>query len=69
MMRLGEVLDRIQALGTSPVVNPERSKWTPPTTRQHPALWFLAGITAMTALFLYWFFIADGSSGFIYTGF
>jgi len=24
---------------------------------------------ALTALFLYWFFVADGSGGFIYTGF
>ena len=66
---LGTALDRIQAAGSEPMVNPARSPWTPPTSRPHPLLWFLAAFVAMTALFLYWFFVADGSGGFIYAGF
>lgn len=66
---LSSALDRIQAVGSDPVVNPARTQWTPPTTQPHPVLWFLAAFVALTALFLYWFFVADGSGGFIYTGF
>jgi len=51
------------------MVNPARSPWTPPASRPHPVLWFLIAFVAMTALFLYWFFVADGSGGFIYAGF
>ena len=67
--RLSAALDRVQAAGTEPSVNPARTPWTPPQTRPHPFLWFLAAFVALTALFLYWFFVADGSGGFIYTGF
>ena len=66
---LSATLDRIQAAGSDPVVNPARVEWTPPTVRPHPFLAFLAAFVAMAALFLYWFFVADGSGGFIYAGF
>jgi hypothetical protein len=66
---LSAALDRIQAAGSDPVVNPARVTWTPPTVRPHPFLAFLAAFVAMAALFLYWFFVADGSGGFIYVGF
>jgi len=66
---LSAALDRIQAAGSDPVVNSARAPWSPPTVRPHPFLWFLAAFVAMAALFLYWFFVADGSGGFIYTGF
>jgi hypothetical protein len=67
--RLTYALDRIQAAGNEPAVNPSRTPWTPPTIRPHPVVWFLAAFVALTALFLYWFFVADGPGGFIYTGF
>jgi len=63
------LLDRIQAAGSEPSVNPVRTPWTPRATQPHPFAWFLVAFVAMTALFLYWFFVADGSGGFIYTGF
>jgi hypothetical protein len=66
---LTSALDRIQAAGNEPTVNPARTPWTPPGTRPHPVISFLAAFVALTALFLYWFFVADGSGGFIYTGF
>lgn len=66
---LSTALDRIQAAGSEPMVNPSRSPWEPPGSRPHPVVWFLAAFVAMTALFLFWFFVADGSGGFIYTGF
>ena len=66
---LGAALDRIQAAGTQPTVNPSRQPWTPPESRVNPFVWFLGAFLALTALFLYWFFVADGSGGFIYTGF
>jgi len=66
---LTAALDRIQALGTDPAVNPVRTPWTPPATQPHPFARFLVAFVALTALFLYWFFVADGSGGFIYTGF
>jgi hypothetical protein len=66
---LSALLDRIQAAGSEPVVNPARVTWTPPAVRPHPVWMFLAAFVAMAALFLYWFFVADGSGGFIYAGF
>ena len=67
--RLGAALDQIQAFGDEPAVNPLRTAWTPPATSPHPLVWFLVSFVAMTALFLYWFFVADGAGGFIYAGF
>ena len=66
---LSAALDRIQGLGPEPTVNPTRAPWTPRASRVSPITWFVAAFVAMTALFLYWFFVADGSGGFIYAGF
>jgi hypothetical protein len=66
---LSAALDRIQAVGTEPMVNPARTAWTPPAYRVRPFVWFVAAFVALATLFLYWFFVADGSGGFIYTGF
>ena len=66
---LTDALDRLQALGNEPAVNPVRTPWTPPESQPHALAWFLVAFVALTALFLYWFFVADGSGGFIYAGF
>ena len=68
-VRLGVLLDRIEAVGIQPVVNPARSPWTPPVARRGPFLWFVGAFTATALLVLFWFFVADGSGGFIYAGF
>jgi hypothetical protein len=68
-VRLGAALDRIQAAGIQPVVNPARSPWTAPATRGSPLLWFVGAFVATALLVLLWFFVADGSGGFIYAGF
>jgi len=68
-VRLGVLLDRIEAVGIQPVVNPARSSWTAPATRRSPLLWFVGAFVATALLVLFWFFVADGSGGFIYAGF
>ena len=68
-VRLGVLLDRIEAVGIQPVVNPARSPWTAPATRRSPLLWFVGAFVATALLVLFWFFVADGSGGFIYAGF
>jgi len=68
-VRLGAALDRIQAAGIQPVVNPSRTPWTPPATRRSPFLWFAGAFVATALLVLFWFFVADTSGGFIYAGF
>ena len=68
-VRLGNLLDRIQAVGIQPVVNPARSPWTPPVARYGPLAWFVGAFAATALLVLFWFFVADGSGGFIYAGF
>ncbi len=68
-VRLSAALDRIQAAGIPPVVNPARSPWTPPATRRSPFLWFVGAFVATALLVLFWFFVAGGSGGFIYAGF
>lgn len=68
-VRRRAALDRIQAAGILPVVNPSRNPWVVPTVRRGPAFWFLAAFAATTALVLFWFFGADTSGGFIYAGF
>ncbi|HSN11061.1 MAG TPA: hypothetical protein VLS51_02990 [Propionibacteriaceae bacterium] len=67
--RLGAALTWLQGIGHHPVVNPSRNPWTPPPTRVPWVVWFAGAFLALTALFLYWFFVADGGGGFIYTGF
>ena len=68
-VRLGVLLDRIEAVGIQPVVNPARSPWTAPATPRSPLLWFVGAFVATALLVLFWFFVADGSGGFIYAGF
>ena len=68
-VRLGVLLDRIEAVGIQPVVNPARSPWTAPATRRSPLLWFVGAFVATALLVLFWFFVAHGSGGFIYAGF
>jgi hypothetical protein len=68
-VRLGAALDRIQAAGIQPVVNPSRNAWVVPAVHRGPVFWFLAAFAATTALVLFWFFGADTSGGFIYAGF
>ena len=68
-VRLGDLLDRVQAVGIQPVVNPARSPWTAPATRRSPLLWFVGAFVATALLVLFWFFVADRSGGFIYAGF
>jgi hypothetical protein len=68
-VRLGAALDRIQAAGIQPVVNPARSPWTAPAAGRSPLLWFVGAFVATALLVLFWFFVADGSGGFIYAGF
>jgi hypothetical protein len=66
---LGNLLDWVQAVGIQPVVNPARTPWTPPASHRGPFLWFVGAFVATALLVLFWFFVADGSGGFIYTGF
>lgn len=68
-VRAGAVLDRIQAAGPQPTVNPSRTPWEAPTLHRSPWFWFLAAFVATSALVLFWFFGADTSGGFIYAGF
>lgn len=67
--RVGALLDRIQAAGPQPTVNPSRSPWEAPALRRGPWFWFLAAFVATATLVLFWFFGADTSGGFIYAGF
>ena len=66
---LGALLDRIQATGPQPIVNPSRNPWVAPELHRGPLFWFLAAFAATCALVLFWFFGADTSGGFIYVGF
>ena len=68
-VRLGTLLDRIQAAGPQPTVNPSRNAWVAPDLRRGPLFWFLAAFAATCTLVLFWFFGADTSGGFIYAGF
>jgi hypothetical protein len=68
-VRLGAALDRIQAAGILPVVNPAKTLWTTPASHRGPFLWFVGAFVATALLVLFWFFVADGSGGFIYAGF
>lgn len=67
--RLGALLDRIQSAGPQPTVNPSRTPWVAPASHRSAWFWFVAAFAATCALVLFWFFGADTSGGFIYTGF
>lgn len=65
----GSALDRLQALGESPTVNPTREP-TAPTPIGGPAwLWALGGLVGTLALIGYWIVAPESALSFIYQAF
>lgn len=66
---VSDVLDRLQAAGEKPVVNPPKQPWTPPADTATFWRTFMWGFIALALLVVFWVTFTGDRPGFIYAGF